>query len=228
MENEDRNLNPGTEGFSQVSSPSQASGTSPGQASGADTGITPGAKKRSHKRRTAAQAAGSNEPGEEGQTHQAEPILVNTQEVVKQTKRKHKKKTLPKADIKELTDNLASFIQGTFAMVAARAGDYWNVSNDEAMKVAAPAARILDRLDLGGKASAYSDYMALIIALFTIIGPRLFMMQMVQKPERQVQLVRLDGKGSDDRSSKPSNGKDETSPAGNNDFADVIGQIIGS
>jgi hypothetical protein len=201
-----------------------------------ENGSTEPKRKRGRpKGSTTTQAPGSDQSGKEEKENQADPVLVGAQPPVIKPKRSHHKKTTPKADIKDLTENIAQAVQGIFALVAARAGEYWQVSHEEALKVAAPAARILDRLDLSGRASAYSDYIALAVALFGIIAPRLFMAQL-QKPaenKREVpRLVRTDNRNDNskrtpDHSDQSDQLKYETSHYNNGDFANVIDQIIG-
>lgn len=174
----------------------------------------------------AAQTAGSNQHGTETQENAPDPVLIGKQDRVVKPKKSSKKKP----DIGALVNNLANFIQTMFALMAARLGPHWNITEAEAQAVATPAARILDRLNLTERAGAYSDYAALAIALSGIIIPRLMADALMKKPPKKEvpKLVRIDSKTTADSSTKPVIKKDAATTNGNGNFADVIGEIIGS
>ncbi len=170
---------------------------------------------------TPSKAASSDQSPEETQENTPNPVLITPQPPV--VKRSHHKKKTPKADVNELAGYIAQLIIAMFSMIATKAGDYWQVGYEESMKVALPAARILDRLDLSGKVSAYSDYAALIVALFGIIAPRIFMLNQLKKTPAKEEVV--NAQTTTDPNSNPARPTNENTGAGNA-IADLIDSII--
>lgn len=83
-------------------------------------------------------------------------------------KRKPRKKKEDKKD----TETLQTIIRAVYGMVAARFGEIWNVSDDEAKSIAEPLASILARYEKLIMVSNYSDVALLLIALGTVTVPR--------------------------------------------------------
>ena len=68
-----------------------------------------------------------------------------------------------------------------FGVIASRAGEHWNVTQDETESIAAPLVKILDRLNITEKVEKYGDWAALGVALGLVIVPRVMMTVMEEK-----------------------------------------------
>ncbi len=220
METEDRGLNSGDQ---QQTDHQTGADTTSNDTSGKSGNPKP---KRPRKRSTTTQTTGSDQSGKEKETNPPDPVLINEQiPVVKSKPRSHKK--IIKPDIKEIAENMAYFIQGIFTLVAGRAGEHWNINYDEALKVATPAARILDRLDLSEKVSAYSDYMALAAAIFSIVVPRIIFEAAENKNKREVPQIVYTDQGPAESNGAKTQSENQTASYGGGGFTDVLDAIIG-
>lgn len=179
---------------------------------------------------TAAPAAGNNQPKTGTEKGEANPVLINAQPpiVKKPVKGSSKKK---KNDIDQVAGQIAFFTQGLFAMIAARSGEHWQVTEDEALNVAMPAARILDRLEISETVSKYSDYAALAVASGAIIIPRIISDQQIKQTRSArpggVKLVRIDSQPTVSSDAQPSIREDGPTNLRQSAITDVIDQIIG-
>lgn len=99
-----------------------------------------------------------------------------------------KKGKAPKSNDMQLTaDMLASLLGVVFNLMAVRMGDHWRLSAEEAMALAEPTSRILDRYDLTKKTGAYADFIALGVAVTGIVIPKVMMeMSKPKKPRKGV------------------------------------------
>jgi len=89
-----------------------------------------------------------------------------------------------------------SVLQGLFAVVAARAGAHWAITEEEAEAIATPAANIISRYIDTEKMAKYSDPAALVIALGVVLVPRVM-----------ISITKVGGKLSGPKPEQPS-GKD--------------------
>lgn len=96
------------------------------------------------------------------------PDTIKTDTEVKAPQRK----TRSKKETGISQSEIASLISGTFGLVSLKAGEHWQVSNDEALQVAKPLENILRKLDLLEKVSNASDGAMLVFAIATITLPR--------------------------------------------------------
>ena len=96
----------------------------------------------------------------------------------KTTKKKLTKKEQARLErIDELAENISVIIKTGFELVAMRTDPLWCISTDEANSIAAPLARIMDRMELTEKIDEYGDYVALAAAAGWVVVPRFLMYQ---------------------------------------------------
>lgn len=96
----------------------------------------------------------------------------------KTTKKKLTKKEQARLErIDELAENISVIIKTGFELVAMRTDPLWGISTDEANSIAAPLARIMDRMELTEKIDEYGDYVALAAAAGWVVVPRFLMYQ---------------------------------------------------
>lgn len=96
----------------------------------------------------------------------------------KTTKKKLSKKEQARLErIDELAENISVIIKTGFELVAMRTDPLWCISTDEANSIAAPLARIMDRMELTEKIDEYGDYVALAAAAGWVVVPRFLMYQ---------------------------------------------------
>jgi hypothetical protein len=164
------------------------------------------------------------------------PIEKN--ETVEQPKQKRKyekrnkgektKKDSKKNDVSsESIENISSLMQAGFQIASLRFGEHWVISNDEAISVAKPLAKILDKYSLLSKAESVSDPVALIVATGAIVLPRV-MVSAQNKQTKVEKVIRKNGGFDNGKSANTpttsSSQKDETgSNAGNNTITDSSG-----
>jgi hypothetical protein len=93
------------------------------------------------------------------------------------TQKEKKEKKLQGSDISPL-------IQTVFSLVSLKAGEHWQLSNEEVDSLSKPLCNILDKLNLTEKVSNMSDGAGLILAVIMIIAPRV-MITIAQKKEKK-------------------------------------------
>jgi hypothetical protein len=119
--------------------------------------------------------------------------VVGNQNDVPKPKRKYKpreSKTPNKENENKSIDNtkdIQMLIEGTFAIVALKAGQHWVVSPAESIQIAKPLSNILNKYNLADKVSTVSDPIALLIACGMIVFPRLMIGKMTdEKKQKEV------------------------------------------
>ena len=120
-------------------------------------------------------------PGIPAGLSQKEPkpvtITLPGGETVKPKKSKKTKKNEPDPETKDLTMNLTVMVKSVFDLIAARGGQLWEVSPEEAAGIAGPAARILARMEKAAAVNENADYVMLLVGAAVILVPRFLMMQ---------------------------------------------------
>lgn len=76
-------------------------------------------------------------------------------------------------ELEALTLTCSALLLGGFAILAAAAGDHWNLTAPEAEGVAAPLARIIDRMAPAESMNKHMDYVLLVAGLVGIVLPRI-------------------------------------------------------
>jgi hypothetical protein len=90
-----------------------------------------------------------------------------------------KKKITPKERTEaEKVKDIQGLLEGVFMVASLKGGSHWVLSADESKQIAVPLSKILDRYDLLGKASEVSDPIALIVAVATIVFPKIIISKM--------------------------------------------------
>lgn len=72
-------------------------------------------------------------------------------------------------------ENISTLIKTGFTVVSLRAGEQWNIDDNEANSIAKPLSKILEKYNLIEKLEKVSDPVALIVATGTVVMPRLIM-----------------------------------------------------
>ena len=148
------------------------------------------------------------------------PIIENEKKAAASKKPAAKKRKDIQMELKK--EQLSVLIKTIFDIAASRKGnEIWKLSHEESLLLSDPLANILNRNPYFDKvASQYGDYLALLIALGTIIVPRaiISMKQNKQPKEEKITYVnqaRLNREsrnesGTPRTSDKPSNGQSTT------------------
>lgn len=107
-------------------------------------------------------------------------------------KKKKKKPTKKEVQLGELQQNIQVLLLGGFELLSKRAGSHWIISVEESEKIAEPLTRILDRMEVSEKLTAYSDYITLTAAVGITVLPRMMVSAEMKKQSnsRQVQGVK--------------------------------------
>jgi hypothetical protein len=137
-----------------------------------------------------------------------------------------KKKKNVNAEIKK--EQLSVLIKTVFDVIGTRQGfEVWSLSQQESVLIADPLSNILNKNPLIDKlTSDYGDYIALIVAIGTIIIPRL-MIQMKNKPKKEEKISYVKQVG-DQGNTRDKVGENGTSPKQNDRVAPDPRQIIGN
>jgi hypothetical protein len=109
---------------------------------------------------------------------------TNIEEKPKRQYKKREKKEDVKQSSNSFNDSvkdISNLLVAGFGILSLKMGEHWQISIDEAISVATPAARIMERYNLLEKASKVSDPLSLIIASGMITIPRLMISQQLQK-----------------------------------------------
>lgn len=150
----------------------------------------------------------SNEQGDKGQTGgNTGNKDINTQSILKEnlvvpktiivendgaditTAKVKTARTPRKAKSKETgisTNDISMLISGMFSLVSLKAGEHWNVSQDEANTISKPLENILRKMDLLEKVSNISDGAMLVFAVSSITIPRLLISNEMMKASRKL------------------------------------------
>lgn len=116
-----------------------------------------------------------------------------------------KKPTKEKAEAEKVKD-IQNLLEGVFLVASLKAGEHWQLSQDESKQIAHPLSRILDRYDLLTKATEVSDPVALIVACATIVFPRVMVTKMTAD-QKKADTLRKNGVMNDvKKGSDPVNG----------------------
>lgn len=139
----------------------------------------------------------------------------------KTTKKKLTKKEQARLErIDELAENISVIIKTGFELVAMRTDPLWGISTDEANSIAAPLARIMDRMELTEKIDEYGDYVALAAAAGWVVVPRFLMYQDKKKGG-----ARGGTKRPDNNTSEQSGPGNKPAPARSNNVKEFIPPI---
>jgi hypothetical protein len=142
------------------------------------------------------QPGGEQQPGErETESNIPKLVLVDVPEsedpeILDSTKKKTttapKRKTKKDVQSELKKEQLAVLIKTIFDVMATRPGfEVWKLSQEESILLSDPLANILNKNPMIDKiASEYGDYIALIVAIGTIIIPRV-MMQVKSRPKKE-------------------------------------------
>lgn len=142
---------------------------------------------------------GGEQPGGQTETDIPKLVLVDVPEIEDpEIQEAPKKKTATPARSKKKKDvqtelkkeQLAVLIKTVFDVMGSRPGyEVWKLSQEESILISDPLANILNKNPMVDKiASEYGDYIALIVALGTIIIPRV-MMQIKIKPKKEEKIT---------------------------------------
>jgi hypothetical protein len=84
-------------------------------------------------------------------------------------------------------DQISVLIKTTFDIIGARPGfEIWKLSNQESALIAEPLAQVMNKNPfISGAASKYGDLIALVVALSTVILPRLFIQLAAKKDKNK-------------------------------------------
>lgn len=123
-----------------------------------------------------------------------ELVVLDPEKIPAQDNKPKKKKKLTKKEVQlgELQQNIQVLLLGGFELLSKRAGSHWIISVEESEKIAEPLTRILDRMEVSEKLSAYSDYLTLTAAVAITVLPRLMVSAEMKKQSnsRQMQGVK--------------------------------------
>jgi hypothetical protein len=113
-----------------------------------------------------------------------DPEILDSQKKKTSTSSKRKTKKDIQTELKK--EQLAVLIKTIFDVMATRPGfEVWKLSQEESILISDPLANILNKNPMVDKiASEYGDYIALIVAIGTIIIPRV-MLQMKSRPKKE-------------------------------------------
>jgi hypothetical protein len=144
---------------------------------------------------------------------QDEKIVVPTPG--KNSKKKSQKSDLGISELKK--DQVAVLIKTTFDILASREGsDLWKLSQKECDTIAEPLATILNKSPvLNGAVSKYGDVIALVVAVATVILPRLILQLATKKKKEKVKpyvAVNENPREQTDRNSGNKRGTDGNGP----------------
>jgi hypothetical protein len=97
--------------------------------------------------------------------------------------RKKKAGTTPQKTNKqqELMTNIQTLLLITSTMAGSKAGEHWIISEDESKQIAEPLSKILDDMGYCAEIMKYSNHVALLTALITIIAPRIIIQSQQKK-----------------------------------------------
>jgi hypothetical protein len=148
------------------------------------------------------------EPGREEEEEGPQP----------QKKTSNRKRKDINAEIKK--DQISVLIKTTFDIIAARPGfEIWKLSAQESALIAEPLAQVMNKNPfISGAASKYGDMIALVVALATVIIPRLFVQLAAQKEKSKkevtpyVPIKQINGKPGP---KEPAAGRNESGAPGN-------------
>lgn len=107
-------------------------------------------------------------------------------------KPKKAKKQSKKASIIE-KNNITALVSGLFAIVSLRAGEDWQISQAEAESISNPLCNMLEKMDIAEKVANVSDGAVLLVALFTIIAPRMITAMSKKKLKEQEKIKQVTG-----------------------------------
>ena len=103
----------------------------------------------------------------------------------KKTRKPRESKPSSSKELKDLESNIAVATSGIYALTAKMLGaDYFALSPEEASNIAAPMAKIIDRMAISATVNKYGDALALSMAVGVATIPRV-MMYMDEKKQKQ-------------------------------------------
>jgi hypothetical protein len=149
-----------------------------------------------------------NEPGSEEEEEGPQP----------QKKTSSRKRKDIQFEIKK--DQISVLIKTTFDIIGARPGfEIWKLSSQESALIAEPLAQVMNKNPfISGAASKYGDVIALIVALATVIIPRLFIQLAAQKDKKKNEVtpyVNINKPNEKPGQEKPSARRNESGTPGN-------------
>lgn len=110
----------------------------------------------------------------------SDDVEVPAPEKPKRKKGGRKKKSAGSVD----TTQVAALIQSFSKIAATRLGDHWVFSDEEALSIAEPLSRIMERHGVTEKLGEYADYIALLSAVTITVVPRMMVTREMAKREK--------------------------------------------
>jgi DNA-directed RNA polymerase subunit RPC12/RpoP len=146
---------------------------------------------------------------------QGKPKIVDIPDIPDSDNKTTKKvkKIAPKSkSTKEIKEVTSGVIQTIFGLVATRAGEHWEISEDEANNITDPMINLLDKYGLFKKIQSNMDMLMLLGAIGTVITPRAITSYQISKLKGGAKNAELRGEkkeatNSSRRDSKPEHGQ---------------------
>jgi hypothetical protein len=106
---------------------------------------------------------------------------------------KPKRKSRSKKETGISQSEISNLIIGCFSLVSLKAGDHWNITEDEALQVSKPLESILLKMNLLDKVSNCSDGAMLAFAVASITLPRILISRSQSENKKKTKLIQLKG-----------------------------------
>lgn len=129
------------------------------------------------------------------------PAQTEAGETKPKTTKKKGRKQSPKDKAAEEVKPAVTGLLGAVFTAGGTKNPIWQVTDQEIEMIADPASKILARLELSQGASEYADYIALLIALAAVCGPRIAITAQARKEAAKIA-------GNADRTPAVSGGQD--------------------
>ena len=91
------------------------------------------------------------------------------------TKIKKTSTATSKQDLTEIKNTGTALLQGAFSILSIRLGEHWNITEQESKSIVNPCINILDKYDIFNKVAKNVDVLSLIVAVGTVIIPRIIL-----------------------------------------------------
>jgi len=126
------------------------------------------------------------------------PIIVSIPEGVQAvipTTKAPRKNSRTKKEVVVSQNEISNLIMGCFSLVSLKAGEHWQVTEDESLQVAKPLENILKKLDLLEKVTNASDGAMLVFACVSIALPRILITKALSEENKKSKVEQLKGGG---------------------------------
>jgi len=107
--------------------------------------------------------------------------LLESQVISSNKPVKGKAESISPVEAELIKMNIDMLLAGGFSFLGARLGDYWNISDEEAIAISSPLTRIIQRMSSAKTVSKYMDYFSLLSAVGMTVGTRLIVMKSEKK-----------------------------------------------